>query len=57
VYPKPTHAPASFTVLNFPVDDIEATVDALFDRGVQSERYEGTAVETDERASSAAAVR
>ena len=33
VYPKPGHAPASHTVLNFPVDDIEATVDALTGRG------------------------
>ncbi len=49
VYPKEDHQPASFTILNFPVDDIEATVDALFDRGVHFERYEGTDVETDER--------
>jgi catechol 2,3-dioxygenase-like lactoylglutathione lyase family enzyme len=49
VYPKDDHEPASFTILNFPVDDIEATVDALFDRGVHFERYEGTEVETDER--------
>jgi catechol 2,3-dioxygenase-like lactoylglutathione lyase family enzyme len=49
VYPKPSHEPASFTVLNFPVDDIEASVDALFDRGVQFERYEGTEIETDEK--------
>jgi catechol 2,3-dioxygenase-like lactoylglutathione lyase family enzyme len=49
VYPKPDHEPATFTVLNFPVDDIEATVDALFDRGIQFERYEGTEIETDEK--------
>ena len=49
VYPKDDHEPASFTILNFPVDDIEVTVDALFDRGVHFERYEGTDVETDER--------
>jgi catechol 2,3-dioxygenase-like lactoylglutathione lyase family enzyme len=49
VYPKANHTPASFTVLNFPVDDIEASVDALFDRGVQFERYEGTEIETDEK--------
>jgi catechol 2,3-dioxygenase-like lactoylglutathione lyase family enzyme len=48
VYPKPDHAPATFTVLNFPVDDVEAAVTALTDRGVQFERYEGTPVETDE---------
>jgi predicted enzyme related to lactoylglutathione lyase len=49
VYPKQDHAPASFTILNFPVDDIEATVDDLFDRGVQFEHYKGTEVETDEK--------
>ena len=49
VYPKPNHEPASFTVLNFPVDDIEASVDELFDRGVHFERYEGTEIETDQK--------
>ena len=49
VYPKDDHAPASFTILNFPVDDIEAAVDALAARGVQLERYAGTELETDER--------
>ena len=47
LYPKPDHVPASYTVLNFPVDDVEATVDALTARGVRFERYEGTEVETD----------
>jgi catechol 2,3-dioxygenase-like lactoylglutathione lyase family enzyme len=47
VYPKPEHTPAEFTVLNFPVDDVESTVDALTGRGVRFERYEGTDVETD----------
>ena len=47
VYPKPDHQPASFTVLNFPVDDIEATVDALAAAGVSFEHYEGTDIETD----------
>ena len=41
LYPKPDHRPASFTVLNFPVGDIDATVDALAQRGVRMERYEG----------------
>jgi predicted enzyme related to lactoylglutathione lyase len=41
VYPKPDHAPASYTILNFPVDDIDAAVDELTERGVQMERYEG----------------
>jgi hypothetical protein len=41
VYPKADHAPATFTVLNFPVPDVEAVVDQLADRGVRFERYEG----------------
>jgi predicted enzyme related to lactoylglutathione lyase len=47
VYPKPNHEPASFTVLNFPVDDIEAAVDALAERGVEFQHYEGTDLQTD----------
>jgi catechol 2,3-dioxygenase-like lactoylglutathione lyase family enzyme len=41
VYPKPDHTPASYTILNFPVEDVEATVDALTERGVRFERYQG----------------
>ena len=41
VYPKPEHTPAEFTVLNFPVDDVEAAVDTLTARGVAFEHYEG----------------
>ena len=41
VYPKPDNTPASYTILNFPVDDVEATVDALTERGVRFERYQG----------------
>lgn len=41
VYPKPEHTPASFTILNFPVDDIDGAVDELAGRGVRVERYEG----------------
>ena len=41
VYPKPDHSPASYTILNFPVEDVEATVDALTERGVRFERYQG----------------
>ena len=48
IYPKPNHAPATFTVLNFPVDDIEAAVDELTKSGVHFERYEGD-IETDEK--------
>ena len=41
VYPKPDHTPASYTILNFAVDDIDAAVDELTSRGVSFERYEG----------------
>jgi predicted enzyme related to lactoylglutathione lyase len=47
VYPKPDHTPAVFTVLNFPVDDIDKAVDDLAARGVTFERYSG--FEQDER--------
>ena len=40
IYPKPDHTPATFTILNFPVDDIEKTVDELAERGVRFERYD-----------------
>lgn len=40
IYPKPNHAPASFTILNFPVDNIEQAVDELLKRGVQFEHYQ-----------------
>jgi catechol 2,3-dioxygenase-like lactoylglutathione lyase family enzyme len=41
VYPKPDFTPATYTILNFPVDDVEAAVDQLTARGVEFERYEG----------------
>ena len=41
VYPKPNHEPATYTILNFEVDDIEATVDELLERGVDMEIYDG----------------
>ena len=41
VYPKPGHTAASFTILNFPVDDINKAVDELAERGVRFERYHG----------------
>lgn len=47
VYQKDDHEPASFTILNFPVDDIGSAVDELTSRGVRFERYEGTPLETD----------
>ena len=48
VYPKPNHEPATFTVLNFPVDDIEKTVDELIAKGIVFEQYEGE-IKTDEK--------
>jgi len=47
VYPKPDHAPATYTVLMFQVDDIEAAVGELTRHGVQFERYDG--MDQDER--------
>jgi catechol 2,3-dioxygenase-like lactoylglutathione lyase family enzyme len=41
VYQRPNHIPAEYTILNFPVDDIDGAVDELGSRGVQFERYEG----------------
>jgi catechol 2,3-dioxygenase-like lactoylglutathione lyase family enzyme len=41
VYPKPDHTPATFTILNFPVADIEAAVAQLAERGVRFESYDG----------------
>jgi catechol 2,3-dioxygenase-like lactoylglutathione lyase family enzyme len=43
VYPKPDHTPASYTILNFPVDDIDEAVDELAERGVRFERYDDSA--------------
>ena len=43
IYPKPEHTPATYTVLNFPVDDIDKAVNELTARGVQFERYAGAA--------------
>ena len=47
VYPKPDHVPATYTILNFPVDDVEAAVDALTEKGVEFQKYEGEDVATD----------
>jgi catechol 2,3-dioxygenase-like lactoylglutathione lyase family enzyme len=41
VYSKPDHVPAAYTILNFPVEDIDTAVDELVARGVTFERYEG----------------
>lgn len=49
IYPKPNHQPATFTVLNFPVDNVEQTVDELSKRGVRFEIYDEPNVKTDAR--------
>jgi catechol 2,3-dioxygenase-like lactoylglutathione lyase family enzyme len=49
VYPKDEHRPAEHTVLNFPVDDIEATVNRLREVGVEFERYDEGPLATDEK--------
>jgi predicted enzyme related to lactoylglutathione lyase len=49
VYPKPNHTPASFTVLNFLVEDIDQAVDELMKRGVRFERYDFEGLEQDEK--------
>ena len=49
VYPSPNHQAGSYTVLNFPVPDIEAAVDGLTARGVVFEKYAGTPMATDEK--------
>ena len=49
VYPKPNHTPASFTVLNFPVNNVEEAVDELVDAGLRLEHYELPELKTDKR--------
>jgi catechol 2,3-dioxygenase-like lactoylglutathione lyase family enzyme len=41
IYPKPNHEPATFTILNFPVDNIDEAVDELISKGVKFEQYDG----------------
>ncbi|MDQ2719958.1 MAG: VOC family protein [Bacteroidota bacterium] len=48
IYPKPGHAPATFTILNFPVKNIDEAVDKLTQKGVAFEQYEGR-IKTDEK--------
>ncbi|HVG66187.1 MAG TPA: VOC family protein [Actinomycetota bacterium] len=47
VYLKPDHVPATYTILNFPVDDVEGTVDDLIQRGLRFEQYDG--IEQDDK--------
>ena len=49
IYPKPDHVPANFTILNFPVDDVDLAVDELSKRGVRFETYNGPGIKTDEK--------
>ena len=49
VYPKPNHVPATFTILNFPVDDIDQAVDKLSKRGVPFEIYDKPDLKTDQK--------
>jgi predicted enzyme related to lactoylglutathione lyase len=49
LYPKPNHTPASFTVLNFPVNNIDEAVDELNSLGVNFEHYNLPDIETDDR--------
>jgi catechol 2,3-dioxygenase-like lactoylglutathione lyase family enzyme len=48
VYPKDNHTPATYTILNFPVDNLETTMDELTKRGVTFEHYDGEP-KTDEK--------
>ena len=49
IYPKPDHIPATFTILNFPVDDIEEAVAELCKLGVQFKHYDVEGLKTDEK--------
>ena len=49
VYPKPNHTPATFTILNFPVNDVEQAVDELGKAGVRFEIYNEPDFKTDEK--------
>lgn len=49
IYPKPDHQPATFTVLNFPVEDIDATVDTLISAGIEFDHYDNEYIKTDEK--------
>lgn len=48
VYPKPNHTPATYTALNFMVEDTEKAVDELTVKGVKFEQYDGV-IKTDEK--------
>jgi predicted enzyme related to lactoylglutathione lyase len=49
VYAKPNHEPASFTILNFQVEDVDKTVDELTKAGITFEQYDFGQMKTDEK--------
>jgi len=49
IYPKPNHTPATFTVLNFPVDDLDKTVDELTAKDRRTRQYDMGDMKTDEK--------
>ncbi|MEO8217614.1 MAG: VOC family protein [Acidobacteriota bacterium] len=49
IYPKPDFVPATYTVLNFPVDNVESAVDVLTGKGVRFEHYSDPEIKTDEK--------
>jgi hypothetical protein len=49
IYPKDNHEPATFTILNFPVADVDGAVDELIDRGLRFAIYGEPGLKTDER--------
>lgn len=49
IYTKPDHVPATFTILNFPVKNVEQTVDELTKRGVRFEIFNDKSIKTDEK--------
>ena len=49
IYPKPFHEPANYTVLNFPVDDMDRAVETLTGAGVRMEHYDRDDIKTDKK--------
>jgi catechol 2,3-dioxygenase-like lactoylglutathione lyase family enzyme len=49
VYPKPNHTPATYTILNFPVPDVDRAVDELGGAGIHFEHYDAPDIQTDEK--------
>ena len=47
MYPKPNHEPATYTILNFPVEDVEKIVDRLIAKGIVFEQYDNPHIKTD----------